>query len=122
GLGQIELLLQLLSHWLELAGHEGDLPETRGDGHLREASHRMVDCDVVVVGAGAMGSATAWWLARWGADVVLLEQFEAGHHRGSSHGSTRIFRLAYPEPVHVEMARQALPLWRDLEDDAGREL
>jgi sarcosine oxidase len=82
----------------------------------------MIDCDVIVVGAGAMGSATAWWLARWGVDVVLLERFEAGHQRGSSHGSTRIFRLAYPEPTYVEMARQALPLWREIEAEAGTEL
>jgi sarcosine oxidase len=80
------------------------------------------DCDVVVVGAGAMGSATAWWLARRGLDVVLLEQFDAGHQRGSSHGSTRIFRLAYPEPIYIDMARRALPLWRDVEAEAGTDL
>jgi sarcosine oxidase len=80
------------------------------------------DCDVVVVGAGIMGSATAWWLARWGRDVVLVEQFERGHNRGSSHGSTRIFRLAYPEPMYVDLARQALPLWREAESDTGVEL
>jgi len=76
-------------------------------------------CDVVVVGAGAMGSSTAWWLARRGVDVVLLEQFEQGHVRGSSHGGSRIFRFAYPEPDYVALAQRALPLWRELEDDAG---
>ena len=76
-------------------------------------------CDVVVVGAGAMGSSTAWWLARRGVDVVLLEQFEQGHVRGSSHGGSRIFRFAYPEPDFVALAQRALPLWRELEDDAG---
>ncbi len=75
--------------------------------------------DVVVVGAGAMGSATAWWLARRGRAVALVEQFEQGHTRGSSHGATRIFRYAYPDPRYVRMAQEALPLWRDLEDDAG---
>jgi sarcosine oxidase len=80
------------------------------------------DCDVVVVGAGVMGSATAWWLGRWGVDVVLVEQFEPGHTRGSSHGSTRIFRLAYPDPMYVDMARRALALWRELEDESGAEL
>jgi len=78
--------------------------------------------DVVVIGAGAMGSATAWWLARRGVDVTLLEQFEAGHRRGSSHGGSRIFRLAYDQPEYVRMAQAALPLWRELEDDAGEPL
>jgi sarcosine oxidase len=76
-------------------------------------------CDVVVIGAGAMGSSAAWWLARLGRDVVLLEQFEQGHARGSSHGGSRIFRLAYPDAEYVALAQAALPLWRELEDDAG---
>jgi sarcosine oxidase len=78
--------------------------------------------DVVVIGAGAMGSATAWWLARRGVDVVLLEQFEPAHTRGSSHGGTRIFRFAYYDPMYVRMAQEALPLWRELEADAGEPL
>jgi len=78
--------------------------------------------DVIVIGAGAMGSATAWWLARRGRDVVLLEQFEQGHVKGSSHGRSRIFRLAYDDPIYVRMAQEALPLWRELEADAGRPL
>ena len=82
----------------------------------------MRRCDVVVVGGGAMGSAAAWWLARRGRDVVVLERFEQGHLRGSSHGASRIFRLAYPEPEYVRLAREALPLWRELEDDTGAEL
>jgi sarcosine oxidase len=69
-----------------------------------------------------MGSAAAWWLGRWGRDVVVLEQFQPGHDRGSSHGTTRIFRLAYPDPVYIAMAREVLRLWRDLEADGGVEL
>ncbi len=78
--------------------------------------------DVVILGAGAMGSATAWWLARRGRDVVLLEQFDQGHVNGSSHGSARIFRLAYNDPAYVRMAQEALPLWREVEADTGRTL
>jgi sarcosine oxidase len=74
--------------------------------------------DVVVIGAGAMGSATAWWLARRGRSVALVEQFAQGHARGSSHGASRIFRYAYADPRYVRMAQAALPLWRELEDDA----
>jgi sarcosine oxidase len=77
---------------------------------------------VAVVGAGIMGCATAWALRERGADVVLYEQFEPGHTRGSSHGRTRIFRLAYPEPEWVELAAEAFAAWRDLEHAAGVEV
>ena len=78
--------------------------------------------DVVVVGAGAHGSATAWWLAKEGRSVVLLEQFEPGHRRGSSHGGSRIFRVAYDDPWYVELAREALVLWWELEMASGATL
>lgn len=69
-----------------------------------------------------MGSATAWALAKRGADVDLYEQFALDHTRGSSHGDARIFRLAYPEAEYVGLARESLPLWRGLEQEAGRQL
>ena len=75
--------------------------------------------DVIVIGAGAMGSATAWQLARRGASVLLLEQFEQGHVRGSSHGGSRIFRLAYQHPDYVRLAQEALAAWRDAEAETG---
>ena len=78
--------------------------------------------DAIVVGGGAMGSAASWWLARRGVETVLLERFEPGHARGSSHGGSRIFRLAYPEDDYVRMAQESLPLWRLLEEDAGTAL
>jgi sarcosine oxidase len=80
------------------------------------------EADVVVVGAGIQGSATAWALARRGYAVVLLEQFELGHARGSSHGGSRIFRLSYPEERYVRLAQEALVGWRALEAEAGEEL
>ena len=78
--------------------------------------------DVVVVGAGAMGSAAAWWLARAGRSVVVLERFEQGHSRGSSHGGSRIFRLQYADPLYVRLAQESLRLWRELEGDTGATL
>jgi sarcosine oxidase len=81
--------------------------------------HRV---DTVVIGGGAMGAATAWWLARGGREVVLLERFERGHTRGSSHGASRIFRFAYALPRYVRMAMLALPLWREVEADTGLSL
>jgi sarcosine oxidase len=75
--------------------------------------------NVAVVGAGVMGSAAAWALTERGADVTLYEQFADGHSRGSSHGRTRIFRLAYPEPHWVALAQEALAGWRELEQATG---
>ena len=69
-----------------------------------------------------MGSATAWWLARAGAKTLLLERFHIGHARGSSHGSSRIFRLSYPDPSYVSMAQESVELWRQAEAEAGEEL
>lgn len=78
--------------------------------------------DTVVVGGGAMGSAAAWQLARRGIEVVLLERFQPGHTRGASHGSSRIFRTSYAEPLYVSLAREAEGLWRELEDESAVEL
>jgi sarcosine oxidase len=75
--------------------------------------------DVVVVGAGVMGTATAWQLARAGRHVTILERFDVGHSRGSSHGRARVFRFAYEDPAFVRMAIEAKPLWRELEDAVG---
>ncbi|GAB2600839.1 N-methyltryptophan oxidase [Paractinoplanes abujensis] len=77
------------------------------------------EVDVVVVGGGAMGSAAAWQLTRRGVTVLLLEQYEEGHTRGASHGASRIFRLTYPDAVHIGLAREAQRLWRELEDESG---
>src|SRR3989442_13738487 len=69
-----------------------------------------------------MGSATAYALASQGHDVLLLEQFRVGHAHGSSHGRSRIVRLAYPEVEFVELAREAFAGWRELEEESGQEL
>src|SRR6516162_1431524 len=78
--------------------------------------------DVVVIGAGLAGSAAARALARRGRSVVVLEAFQPGHRRGSSHGSARIFRRAYPDPLYVRLTGEARRLWRQLADEAGEEL
>jgi sarcosine oxidase len=79
--------------------------------------------DVAVIGLGAMGSATAYHLARAGHRVVGFERFEPGHDRGSSHGESRIIRLAYFEhPSYVPLARQAYANWQKLERETGESL
>ena len=69
-----------------------------------------------------MGCAAAWALTERGADVTVLEQFELEHTRGSSHGRTRIVRVAYPEPDWVRLAEEAMRGWRELEAQSGEEL
>jgi sarcosine oxidase len=78
--------------------------------------------DVVIIGAGLARSAAAWALASRGRSVTVLEAFQPGHRRGSSHGSARIFRRAYPDPLYVRLTGQAQQRWRQLSDEAGQEL
>jgi len=75
--------------------------------------------EVVIVGGGVMGCSTAYHLARGGRQVLLLEQFAVGHDRGSSHGPSRIIRLAYDGRDYVALARASYALWRALEDESG---
>jgi sarcosine oxidase len=79
--------------------------------------------DVVVVGVGAMGSAACHHLARRGLRVLGLERFDIPHQMGSSHGFTRIIRLAYYEhPSYVPLLQRAFELWRELEAASGEKL
>lgn len=78
--------------------------------------------DVVIVGGGAMGAAAAWQLTSRGRSVALLEARERGHTWGSSHGSTRIFRVSYRDPRYTALATAALPLWRRAEAESGHVL
>jgi sarcosine oxidase len=75
--------------------------------------------DVVVVGAGLMGAATAWAATRAGLQVHVVEQFEPGHDRGSSHGSARIVRRAYADPFYTRLSGRTFELWRELERESG---
>ena len=79
--------------------------------------------DVIIVGLGAMGSATMYHLARRGLKVLGLEQYHPGHTFGSSHGETRIIRELYFEhPLYVPLVQRAYELWAKLETESGEKL
>ena len=79
--------------------------------------------DAIVIGLGGMGSAAIYQLAQRGKRVLGIEQFGIAHDKGSSHGVTRIIRLAYHEhPSYVPLMRRAYELWRDLEATAGEQV
>lgn len=79
--------------------------------------------DVIVLGCGGMGSAALAELARRGLRVLGLEQFPLVHDQGSSHGETRIIRLAYYEhPDYVPLLRRTFARWYELEQECGEQL
>ena len=79
--------------------------------------------DAIVVGIGGMGSATVYHLAKRGLNVLGIEQFGIPHEMGSSHGLTRIIRLAYYEdPSYVPLLRRSYELWTQLEQESGEKL
>lgn len=83
----------------------------------------MNSFDVIVIGVGGWGSAALWHLARRGRKVCGIEQFQIGHDRGSSHGESRIIRMAYfAHPDYVPLLGRAYALWREVEGESGSEL
>jgi sarcosine oxidase len=78
--------------------------------------------DFVVIGLGALGSATCMELARSGHEVVGLERFGLGHSWGASHDTSRILRHSYHTPDYVRLTQEAYADWARLEHDAGTSL
>lgn len=79
--------------------------------------------DTIVIGLGAMGSAALYQLAKAGQRVLGIDQFAPPHRLGSSHGETRITRLACGEgPEYTQFARRSHEIWRELEVETGRSL
>ena len=77
---------------------------------------------IVILGAGLAGTAAARSIAARGHRVTVLERFEAGHVRGSSHGRERIFRLSYDDPTYIRLGLEALTGWRELGSAVGETL
>lgn len=81
------------------------------------------DTDVIVIGLGAWGSSALWRLAERGVQCVGFERYSNSHALGSSHGYTRLFRVACQEhPGLVDMARKSRDLWKELESVSGEPL
>lgn len=77
---------------------------------------------IAVVGAGIVGASAAFELASEGQDVVLFEQFDVDHDRGSSYGASRIIRRFYDDPYYTKLMAAAFPLWERLETVSGQTL
>ncbi|MEO1288354.1 MAG: FAD-dependent oxidoreductase [Chloroflexota bacterium] len=75
--------------------------------------------DVIVLGGGIVGASTAHALVNKGKSVRLVDQYQAGHKRGSSHGDGRVVRFNYTEAIYVEMAMHAYKAWDDLSARVG---
>ncbi|XP_049349948.1 probable sarcosine oxidase [Solanum verrucosum] len=75
--------------------------------------------DVIVIGAGIMGSCTAYQTSKRNQKTLLLEQFDFLHHLGSSHGESRTIRATYPEDYYPKMVLKSETLWRDAEEQIG---
>ena len=79
--------------------------------------------DAIVLGLGAMGSATLYQLARRGVRVLGIDRFSPPHALGSSHGETRITRLAIGESEqYTPMALRSHEIWREIERETGASL
>jgi len=75
---------------------------------------------VIVIGLGAMGSATAAYLAGQGCSVAAFDRFTPPHAQGSSHGRSRIYRYAYWEDSrYVHLMLRAGELWKKLSQESG---
>ncbi|HEX2085626.1 MAG TPA: N-methyl-L-tryptophan oxidase [Solirubrobacteraceae bacterium] len=79
--------------------------------------------DAIVVGLGAMGSAATYQLAKAGANVLGLDRYHPPHDRGSTHGETRITRIAIGEGSHyVPLVKRSHELWREIERESGESI
>lgn len=82
-----------------------------------------MDADVLIIGAGSVGMAAGFYLARKGARVILLDEGEPPHTLGSHHGSTRLIRYAYGEgAAYIPLLLRARSLWQELEQLGGERL
>jgi sarcosine oxidase len=100
-------------------------PRRRSERPIAEMVNRRMTqpdekFDVVIVGAGIFGLATALELRRRGLAVAAVDRLGSGHPATSSTGRSRSIRVAYDHPFYVNLAIAALAGWRRLERETGR--
>nr|XP_026689866.1 peroxisomal sarcosine oxidase-like isoform X6 [Ciona intestinalis] len=82
----------------------------------------MSSFDVIVVGAGVIGSCTAYQLAKSGVNTLMIEQFPLPHSRGSSYGQTRLTKRSHRKPYMSDLVPESIAFWKSLEKDYGTQL
>ncbi|MFD7297863.1 FAD-dependent oxidoreductase [Streptomyces sp. NPDC059897] len=95
-----------------------DVDHSQNVGHSQNVDHSQY----VIVGAGLAGAATAWQLAAAGHEVTIVERGAPADEAGSSHGSARIFRYAYPTAFYTRLVARSRTLWSQLESASAQTL
>jgi sarcosine oxidase len=73
---------------------------------------------IAVIGAGIIGTMTAWQLAKRGYDVTVFDQWNSPNDRGASAGESRIFRTIYKEGLeYVPILRKSHDMWQELQSN-----
>src|ERR1700722_5398444 len=92
-------------------------------GNLWEAGVEDIEADVIIVGAGSVGSMAAWQLSRVGMNVVAVDRFSIPSPFSAYAGESRLFRKVYAEGGHyTPLLAMAQELWRELERESGLSL
>jgi len=81
-----------------------------------------MEYDVVIIGAGVMGSATAYYLSKSGKKILLIDQFKVKNDLNSSQDYSRVFRYEYgDDEFYTNLAVESLKLWKEFENDAKKQ-
>ena len=73
--------------------------------------------DVLVVGGGTTGIAAAYYAARQGSKVAVIEQFHFINDQNSSTGDSRFFRTMYSDETLCKLAMAAHPMWEEVQKE-----
>lgn len=92
-------------------------------GERKQTMSSQNNYDVIIVGAGSMGMAAGYYLARQGVKTLLVDAYDPPHTNGSHHGDTRIIRHAYGEGrQYVPLVLRAQQLWGELQEETSEKI